>query len=157
MRIKLLLALIIMVLLSACSSTEKLLDDSMFKVRFEIPPSIKAGQTFEANAFITNESNKSWDISHGVDLFTFAIKDENGQLVNQKDTVLVIALGIASTILPDKPYSYVDPNSDRFRMLTLSEPGHYSITAKAKFRIKDNDDTYKDMIVTSEPKEIVIE
>ncbi|MDI4649734.1 hypothetical protein [Cohnella hashimotonis] len=147
---------LLLILLCGCNSNETLPEDSVFSVDFEIPAQAAAGQAFDAKAFITNGSRKEWSISHGVDVFTFEIRNREGQLVEQKGTVVVISLGISSKLVPKKPYSYTDDHSEQFRRLSISKPGHYFITAKANFRIEEKD-TQRDISLTSKPKEIIIE
>jgi hypothetical protein len=52
MRMKVFIALVIMVVLSACSSTKESENDSLFKIGLEIPRSVKA-----AGNHITNEDD----------------------------------------------------------------------------------------------------
>ncbi|RUS45854.1 hypothetical protein [Cohnella sp. AR92] len=156
MKIKTIIVLTLIIVLCGCNSKEQLPNDNMFKLDFEIPQSVKGGQEFEAKAFITNESKRKWNITHGVDIFTFEIRNKDGQIVENNGMIVVVGLGISTKLLPDKQYSYMDANSKQFRRISISEHGKYYITARANFRIEENETT-KEINLRSEPKEIIIE
>ncbi|MFD2330904.1 hypothetical protein ACFSR7_16760 [Cohnella sp. GCM10020058] len=156
MNCKLLMVFLLFLLICGCSSNQTLPDESVFNLDFEIPTRVAAGQVFDATAYLTNNSRKKLDITHGVNVFTFDIKNADGQLVEQKGIVVVFGISILSKLPPKKPYSYMDTSSEQFRRLSVSKPGHYFITAKAQFRIEEKD-THRDINLTSKPKEIIIE
>ncbi|MFC5406876.1 hypothetical protein [Cohnella soli] len=147
---KRILIILITILLTGCNVSKPIPDKSMFKVDFEIPGSIQAGQEVIAKAYLTNISKRSWSIFHGVDIFTVGITNNEGKLLKENDTLIVIALGISSDLKPNKQYSLED-GTEQFRELKISVPGIYYVTINAKFSIDD-----KDFLIKSETKKIIV-
>lgn len=146
----------LVIFLCGCDSGSTSQNNKKFHLEFEIPQSSRAGQAFKAKAYLINDSNEEIKITHGVDLFTFDIRNSEGQSVNRKETMVVIGLGIESELLPKKPYFYSDSNAEPFQRLSILKPGTYYITAKANFRL-EGEGKPEEIHLTSEPKSIFIE
>lgn len=133
------LFIVLIVALAGCQSgTETTVPEAkMFSVNVDAPEGIQANKFFVVKGILINNSDTSWNMEHGADMFTYEVTDGNGEPVLQPVKHGVVnGIGIGTVLKPEVSYSYngeghVQPRMDE---LTL-QAGSYTIVSKAKFTI----------------------
>lgn len=106
---------------------------------------------------LVNNSNSSWELEHGADMFTYDVYDMKGEPVLQDvKEQFVNAIGYMVTLEPNDSYSndgegHVFPKNNELKL----QAGSYKIVSKAKFRIK-HDFKYYDLEIQSAPFKIKV-
>lgn len=133
-----LFAILIAALAGCQSDNETTVPEArMFSVNVDAPEGIHADKPFIVKGNLVNNSDTSWNMEHGADMFAYEIKDGDGEPVLQPVKHRVVnGIGIGTALKPDASYSYngeghVEPRMDE---LTL-QAGTYTIVSKATFTI----------------------
>ncbi|MCZ6911107.1 MAG: hypothetical protein O7C56_09720 [Rickettsia endosymbiont of Ixodes persulcatus] len=132
--------------------------ESMFSIEITIPEELAAERSFDVKGFLINTSNKSWNISHGADMFTYSLYNDDEELVPRKEKMIAVNdIGIGTILKPNSKYNYdgEDHVSVKLYELTVKEPGEYKIVGEAKFRINYNNRVYE-FLIKSKPYEVKI-
>lgn len=133
--------------------------ESMFRIEMQVPEEIKAGQSFEVKGFLINTSNHDWDIFHGAGMFTYAIYDDQGELVPRNEKMIAVNdIGIGTTLKPNSKYNYDGQGhvSTKLYELKVNKRGQYEIICQAEFSINYNDKVYEFQI-QSDPQAIKVQ
>ncbi|CAH1224398.1 hypothetical protein PAECIP111893_05115 [Paenibacillus plantiphilus] len=141
------LFMVLIVALVGCQSgTETTMPEAkMFSVHIDAPEGIQADKPFIVKGNLVNNSDTSWNVEHGADMFTYEVTDGNGEPVLQPVKHRVVnGIGIGTALKPDMSYSYngeghVQPRMDEL----IVQAGSYSIVSKAKFTINYEDKRYE--------------
>lgn len=154
----LLILLVIIVTIVGCQSdTETIPEAKMFSINVEAPKDLQAVKPFVVNGTLVNNSDSSWEVEHGADMFTYDVYDMKGELVLQDvEERVVNGIGIVITLNPDDSYRYDGEGHvfPKYNELTL-QAGSYKIVSKAKFRIKHGGKN-NDFEIESPPLEIKV-
>lgn len=144
---------------SILSSCTDIPDASMFRVNVMLPEEIHAGEPAEIQAEIINRSNHLWKGMHGLDLFTFKVKDSEGNDVPVFQGMRIAdSIGINFQIKGEGTYRfYQNPRYDsELNQITIQDPGVYLLEATADFLIRHEEEDYPVQIKT-EPIEIIVQ
>ena len=150
--------LVILITLVGCQSdTETIPKAKMFSIKVDTPKDLQADKLFVVNGALVNNSNSSWEVEHGADMFTYDVYDMKGELVLQDVKQRgVNAIGFMIALKPNDSYSYDGEGHvfPKYNELTL-QAGNYEIVSKAKFRIKHEGKNY-DFEIESTPFKIKV-
>jgi hypothetical protein len=111
------------------SNTEVEPKAKMFSIKAHTPNNLQANEVFVVNSSLINNSNSSWEIEHGADMFTYEVYDMKGKLVQQDvKERFVDAIGYVTTLNPNDSYSYDEGEhvSPKYNELLLQE-GSYEV------------------------------
>ncbi|RED66319.1 hypothetical protein DFP95_101818 [Cohnella lupini] len=131
----------------------------MFEVGIDELPDIHVNQKFEISGFIKNNSNISWEISHGSGMFTYEIFDKEGKAVKQEQNILFRNdIGYALKMESNGIYrnNGLDQRSKEFYEFVIKKPGKYTVKSKAEFRIKNENKGIQELIITSKDYELLV-
>jgi hypothetical protein len=149
---------VIIIALAGCQSdTETIPKAKMFSIKVNTPKDLQADKLFIVNGTLVNNSNRSWEVEHGADMFTYDVYDMKGELVLQDvKERRVNLIGFLVTLKPNDSYSndgegHVFPKINELKL----QAGSYKIVSKAKFRIK-HDFKYYDFEIQSAPFKIKV-
>ncbi|QGQ95282.1 hypothetical protein EHS13_10460 [Paenibacillus psychroresistens] len=79
----------------------------MFSLKVTVPKDIQADKPFNVEGVMVNDSGRSWEISHGADMFNYIIYDKNGEVVLQDSELrMVNAIGIMKLLKANEAYVY---------------------------------------------------
>lgn len=151
------LLIIIITLVGCQNDTETLPKAKMFSIKLDTPKDVQADKLFVVNGSLFNNSNSSWIVEHGADMFTYDVYDKNRELVLQDvKGRFVHSTGFVITLKPNDSYSYdgVEHVFPKYNELTL-QAGSYEIVSKANFSIKHVDKEFE-FEIESTPFEIKV-
>lgn len=132
------LLVIIITLVGCRSDAETIPEANMFSIHVEAPKAVQADELFVVEGTLINNSDSSWELHHGADMFTYDLYDINGERVLQDVGLRVVNdIGFMMTLKPDETYSndgegHVNPKNNEFTL----PAGNYELVSKAIFRIK---------------------
>jgi hypothetical protein len=140
-RVRYIICCLLVIILAGCQSKSDptMPKATMFSVNVDVPDDLKVTEPFLLNGALVNNSNQSWEIQHGADMFTYDVYDMNGDLVLQDITQVIEGVEIVHTFKPKDIYSYDKTefeNNYKFNEITLYIARSYKVVAKAKFNIK---------------------
>jgi hypothetical protein len=150
------LLVIIITLVGCQSDTETIPKSKMFSINVDAPKDLQADELFIVKGTLVNNSDSSWEVEHGADMFTYLVY-HNGEPVLQDVKLRVVnAIGFMMSLKPDETYSYdgeghVNPKNNEFTL----QAGNYEVVSKAKFRIK-HVDKYYEFEIESQPLKIKV-
>lgn len=151
------LLVIIITLIGCQSDTETIPKAKMFSIKVDTPKDVQADKLFVVDGSLVNNSNSSWEVEHGADMFTYDVYDMKGELVLQDvKERSVNAVGFVVALKPNNSYSYDGEEHvfPKYNELTL-QAGSYEIVSKARFRIKHDGKEF-DFEIESTPFEIKV-
>ncbi|MEV5026657.1 hypothetical protein [Paenibacillus sp. LPE1-1-1.1] len=146
------LLVIIITLVGCQSDIETIPKAKMFSIKVDTPKDLQADKLFIVNGALVNNSNSSWELEHGADMFTYDVYDMKGELVLQDvKERFVTGIGRGITLNPNGSYSHDGEGHvfPKYNELTL-QAGSYEIVSKAKFRVKHGGKNY-DFEIESTP------
>lgn len=151
------LLVIIITLVGCQSDTETIPKAKMFSIKVDTPKDLQADKLIIVNGALVNNSNSSWEVEHGADMFTYDVYDIEGELVLQDVKQRTVnGIGFRITLKPNDSYSYDGEEHvfPKYNELTL-QAGSYEIVSKAKFRVKYGGKNY-DFGIKSTPFKIKV-
>lgn len=114
----------------------------MFEVGSNELKNIKANQAFQITGYLKNNSNQKWNISHGSDMLTYEIYDNNGTVVRQDHGILFRNdIGYLRELEPETEYrnNGEDQRSKEYYEFKIDKPGKYTIKTTAQFQISNEE------------------
>lgn len=116
-------------------------DEAMFRVSLEVPNEVTAGNFFQADGYLHNESRFEWSILHGADLFQYRVFDHKGEQFDQScyDVYVLNHIGMAHKLKAKSQYTNDGEGHIRPKLneVCIDSPGDYSIISVVEFSIED--------------------
>lgn len=109
---------------------------------------------------LINNSNQTWEISHGAGMFTYEIYDDKGKIVQQEfDMRYRNDVGYSAKLQSKEVYNNngEENRSKEYYEFQINSPGTYYIKTKAEFRMKNKEKYVGFEIVSKEPSQITVE
>lgn len=129
------------------------------EVGVDLPGNISANEAFVISGFLSNLSGNTLSITHGASLFTYELEDASGASVKpQIDFLFRNDIGYSAEIKPDESYrdNGEEHRSKEYYEFVLTEPGEYSVRAKAHFHVEGSDGKRVEIELFSEPVPVVV-
>lgn len=139
------LLVMIITIVGCRSDAETIPEANMFSINVDVPKGLQADELFVVKGTLINNSDSSWEIEHGADMFTYDVYKINGERVLQGVGLRVVNdIGFMMSLKPDETYSndgegHVHPKNNEFTL----PAGNYEFVSKAEFRIKHGDKYYE--------------
>ena len=98
---------------------------------------IQVNQPFKINGFIKNTSNRTWQLAHGAEMFTYEIFDDEGKLVpNLENFLFKNDIGFVKELKPGEIYRYngEEHRSKEYYEFTINKAGNYKARTTVNFR-----------------------
>jgi hypothetical protein len=157
MKYSILLVILAITIVGCQSDIESIPKANMFSINVDAPNDLQADKPFVVNGTLINNSNTSWEITHGAGMFTYDVYDMNDELVLQDiELRMVNAIGIVKILKPNENYMYDGEGQvhPKFNELTL-HTGSYKVVSKANFKIKQGGKDF-DIEIESSPLKIKV-
>jgi len=133
-KIKLSMFLFIVILMSGCTNNR--ISENNFQVGIDEIKNVKANEVFEINGYLKNKSNRTMNISHGSDMFTYEVYDEDGNPVPPNRTILYRNdVGYSMEIKPNEEYrnNGEGQRSIEYYQFLIQKPGNYEVKTNVEF------------------------
>jgi hypothetical protein len=138
--------IVILITLIGCRiDSETIPNANMFSINVDAPKALQADELFVVKGTLINNSDSSWEVEHGADMFTYVVYNINGERVLQDVGLRVVNdIGFMMSLKPDETYSndgegHVHPKNNEFTL----QAGNYEVISKAEFRIKHGNKYYE--------------
>jgi hypothetical protein len=152
------LIIILALMASGCANGENAVepDADLFKLEVKLPETMQANLPFAIESMLWNESERTLELGYGADLFTYVVRNEQGESVGQPETRVVISIGYGTLLGPGKE---IASNSAGHSNLSANEftlpAGTYTVTVQAGFSVVEAGESRTASLAT-EPLSFVV-